>query len=467
MRVRGRRLVDRQRQRGRGVEFGGRHRLAVDGPAEALVVDALVGGVAVDHEELVVGLGEDVEVAERSDRVGVRERRRALALLAADRLKRLVESGVDLGSAPEVSAGERVGDHRRDGVGHRVGITESDLPLCRVNVRVDAAGRQRHVDDRHGLASGWEQPTVPLTDRGGEAVVPDRPPVHRHPDVIPRGARHRRVRQRPGDGHRGLSASELGARPAAIAADVGARRERRRMTRGLAVVHAQQRFGDPRARRRQRLRAVVCKRERHCRVREGVVRDELGDPGELRRGPRERLPARRPAREEVFHDDRGAAGASGVRDRRRARLGVGCRLVDGHPRPDRAAVVGDEFEPGGLGDGGQRLAAEAERVDADRVAVGGELARRVALHGEAGVSATHPAAVVCHPDPVRPVAVDRDLDPRSPGVERVVEQFAHDAGRPGHHLAGRDAVDGGRLEPTDGSRRVPSPGPVPVVTRHR
>jgi len=78
--------ADSERDGHRRVEVGGRHRLAIERPGEPLVVHALVGGVAVDHEQLVAGLDEEVEVAERPDRVRVRKRRQALALLATDRL---------------------------------------------------------------------------------------------------------------------------------------------------------------------------------------------------------------------------------------------------------------------------------------------------------------------------------------------------------------------------------------------
>jgi len=159
----------------------------------------------------------------------------------------------------------------------------------------------------------------------------------------------------------------------------------------------------------------VIERERDVRGRQRVVGDDRRDPSELRAGARQRLPPCRTGREQVLDGDRGAAGAAGVGD---GRLRVGRRGVStgfGRPvgadsRADRSAVARDEFESGGVGDRGQRLSPEAERVDADRVAVGSQLARGVALDRETDVFATHPRAVVGDPDPIGAVAVDRDID---------------------------------------------------------
>jgi hypothetical protein len=59
-----------------------------------------VGGVCVEHEQLVVGLDERVEVTKRPDWLRVRERRGPGAVGLADRLERGVEVGGDVGPPP-------------------------------------------------------------------------------------------------------------------------------------------------------------------------------------------------------------------------------------------------------------------------------------------------------------------------------------------------------------------------------
>ncbi len=52
-----------------------------------------------------------------------------------------------------------------------------------------------------------------------------------------------------------------------------------------------------------------------------------------------------------------------------------------------------------------------------------------------------------------PAAVGEDVDPRRARVERVLDQFLHDARRPFDHFAGGDAVDDGFGQLADGHGR--------------
>jgi hypothetical protein len=56
------------------------------------------------------------------------------------------------------------------------------------------------------------------------------------------------------------------------------------------------------------------------------------------------------------------------------------------------------------------------------------------------------AAVVGHADQRLAAVGHGDLDPRGPGVERVLHQLLHGRGRALHHLSRRDAVDRGLVQ---------------------
>ena len=58
----------------------------------------------------------------------------------------------------------------------------------------------------------------------------------------------------------------------------------------------------------------------------------------------------------------------------------------------------------------------------------------------------HPHAVVGDPDQVLAPPLDRQVDPRGPGVDRVLEQLLDDARRPLDDLARRDLVDDRRRQ---------------------
>ena len=82
----------------------------------------------------------------------------------------------------------------------------------------------------------------------------------------------------------------------------------------------------------------------------------------------------------------------------------------------------------------------------------GQLRGGVALDREREVRARHPGAVVGDADEPPPAAVGHDLDAPRAGIERVLDQFLHDARRALDHLAGGDAVDDGFGELADGHR---------------
>src|SRR5690606_22307129 len=127
---------------------------------------------------------------------------------------------------------------------------------------------------------------------------------------------------------------------------------------------------------------------------------------------------------------------------------------------DRVARPREQLEAAHRRDRGQRLAAEAERADRAQVLERGDLAGRVAEHGELGVLAGHALAVVGHADVARAAALDLDLDRARAGVDRVLDQLLDHARGPLDDLAGGDLIRERVVEDADARShaRALSPG---------
>ena len=187
--------------------------------------------------------------------------------------------------------------------------------------------------------------------------------------------------------------------------------------------------------------------ERHIRSAHGQATYHVADRFAFAAVALEKLEARRRRVEQVAHlDARAAAESAGLelrflacvdRDRPGVRLS-GVPRGDGETR-DRA-------------DRGQGLAAKAERADIEQVVVR-QLRGGVALDREREIVARHAGAVIADADQPAAAAVGQNLDARRAGIERVLDQFLHDACRPLHHLARGDAVDDAFGELADGHLR--------------
>ena len=84
--------------------------------------------------------------------------------------------------------------------------------------------------------------------------------------------------------------------------------------------------------------------------------------------------------------------------------------------------------------------------DADEIGGGADLRCGVALDREQQLVAIHAAAVVRDADQRTTAVLDRDLDRRGAGVERILDQLLHGGRRPFHDLAGGDLVGDGRRQ---------------------
>ncbi len=73
----------------------------------------------------------------------------------------------------------------------------------------------------------------------------------------------------------------------------------------------------------------------------------------------------------------------------------------------------------------------------------------MALHGQGELVRRQTLAIVGHQDARQTAAVRLHFDAERAGVQRILDQFLDRAGRPLHHLAGGDAVDGFGRQATD------------------
>ena len=105
-----------------------------------------------------------------------------------------------------------------------------------------------------------------------------------------------------------------------------------------------------------------------------------------------------------------------------------------------ALLPGQDVHPADGGDSRQGLAPEAQGADPAQVLRRAQLAGGVAEKGRGQLSGGDAAAVVRHPDDAHAAPLYLHHHGGGSGVDGVLHQFLHHAGRPLHHLAGGDQV---------------------------
>ncbi len=130
------------------------------------------------------------------------------------------------------------------------------------------------------------------------------------------------------------------------------------------------------------------------------------------------------------------------------------------PRPPAAGAIcplcASIVKALAAGDGGdrrQRFTAKPERAHRFQIREGGDLAGRVPRQCQCEFLARNAAAVVAHHGALDAAAREAHLDPPRTGVERVLDEFLDDRGRPLNDLAGGNLAD-----QLIGERRDRAPG---------
>ena len=183
--------------------------------------------------------------------------------------------------------------------------------------------------------------------------------------------------------------------------------------------------------------AVSLKGKGYFRVSQRGQRQVVLDMGGLGLLGAQEFPARRQIEEELAHLHRGARGAA-------------CRLdLQDLPAIDddlrafgrlAVALARGEGEAADAGDAGQGLAAKAHGRYGREVFGAPDLAGGMPLQAEQRVIAAHAEAVIHHAHEAASARLNLHRYARSLGIQRVLDQLLHDAGRPLDHFAGGDLV---------------------------
>ena len=139
--------------------------------------------------------------------------------------------------------------------------------------------------------------------------------------------------------------------------------------------------------------------------------------------------------EEIPDADGGALRAAG-----RLRLAGLAALQMERRAHLRTGGAGKDIHTADGGDGGQRLAPEAQRADGRQIGGGTELAGGMAQKGGGQLLRRNAAAVVGDADVGQAAVLDLRHDGGGARVDGVLQQLFDDAGGTLHHLAGGDKI---------------------------
>ena len=320
--------------------------------------------------------------------------------------------------------GERALECADDEPAHQGRIAKAHLGLRRVNVHVHHVGREVDEERRHGMATAMEEVGIGRAHGAVQQAVAYRPAVDE--EVL-------MLRARAVEGGERRIAGE----PHALALGVDGERVAREV-----AAHDQREPGEPSNRCvlvrpvAQHGAAVVDQGEADGRMAHGKAVDGVRGMARFGAWRLEELEPCRRGIEEVRHRDGGPLRAGGGRTR-------GGGAASGFDRP---GVVGPgpaagERQPADGGNGGKRLAAEAEGLDRPKIAVLGEFGGGVAGQRKRQLVAVHAAAVVGDPNEAAAALLQRNLDGARACIDGVLDQLLDHRCRPLDYLSRRDSID--------------------------
>ena len=185
----------------------------------------------------------------------------------------------------------------------------------------------------------------------------------------------------------------------------------------------------------ERFLAVLDKLKGNARVRKRQVSDETGNGACLRAVALHELKPRGRVVKKVANDDAGALRTAGVLH------GAGDSALQMKGRAAlRAVYAGKNIEAGNGGNGGKRLAAEAQRPDGGQILCRAQLARGVTQEGGGQLRSFDAAAVVADAEVCHAAALQLDRYGGRTGVHGVFKQLLDDAGRALDDFAGGDQI---------------------------
>ena len=163
--------------------------------------------------------------------------------------------------------------------------------------------------------------------------------------------------------------------------------------------------------------------------------DQAGNRTGLRAVALHEFQPRRRIEKEIAHDHAGPLGAAGL-----AHRAGHAALQMQHRTGRRILCAAENVQPGDGGDGGQRLAAEAQRADGGKVFRCAQLAGGVAQKRGGQLVRRDAAAVVADAKIRHAAVLDLHGHGGGAGVDRVFQKLLDHAGRTLHHFTGGDQV---------------------------
>ena len=173
----------------------------------------------------------------------------------------------------------------------------------------------------------------------------------------------------------------------------------------------------------------------HLRVAHGHVGHDIGHKGALAGIFFQEFHPGRSVEEEVPHPDGGAHAPgprlNGVLFPALDMVAAGALRLGG---------AGQQLHPGHAGNGGQRFAAEPQRVDVVQVFFRADLAGGMADEGRGDIGCLDAAAVVADLNEFDAAGLDGKGDLRRACIDGVLQKFLDHRRRPLHHFACRDQL---------------------------
>ncbi len=296
-----------------------------------------------------------------------------------------------------------------------------------MNVDVDLGGIDAHVEHRQRETIGFAQPAICLFHREGQVAVVDATAIHEDHDMLAAGpVQGRRTDQ---TAHHPLVDGEHGRRGRRIV-DGGKSHAPVTIAGGL-----------------QHPATIDVERDPDRAVRQGQFAHQPHDDRGFGRGLFEEFEPCRGVEEQPAHAD--------TRPHRTPGRTCGDLLAtfDQHPVPlSPIAWPAYRFHPRDRGNARQCLAPESERANRSEVLERADLAGGVPPKGERQVDRGHSHPVVDDLDEALAGGLDRNLDPRGAGIDRVLHEFLDNGRGSINDLPGRDAVGDRRRQDGDARR---------------
>ncbi len=300
-------------------------------------------------------------------------------------------------------------------------VTETDLPLGRVDVDVDPSGGYLEEETGERIRAAGEQFAVTGVERVGESTVGDRPAVHEQVDPLGGPSGGGRRAQYPVQPHPvGFPCQGDGVLQGPLAEE------------GLGSLPHPLFGGDL-----EDLPALVFEEEPGVEPRQGSLGHRAQDVPVLGLGGPQELAPGWNVGEQMLDPDRGTA------DPGDGFLAFHHPPFDDQPETGLLPRRGLQDQTAHGCDTGQGLAPEAETGQRFQVGFGLDLARGMTPDRQPCPFGVHSVAVIGHLDTIPPSRGQPHLDPTGPGIQRVFHQFLDHRGGALDHLAGSDLVHDG------------------------